>query len=195
MPHRLVVSYIVDLPVGRGKHFLANPGPVLNAAVSGWNAAGINSFQSGYPLAILTAPTALSGAFGGGQPRPNVIRGCNQKTNINYVAAAQQGKSVINASCFYNPPDAGIAANFIGNQPRTDGLIRTQGTDNWDFSVGKTTPLHDDVNLVFRAEAFNVTNRVQFGDPGLTLNSSSFGLLTAQANLPRSFQFSLRVNY
>ena len=199
IPQRLVVSYILDLPVGRGKHFLGNiPNPV-NAVIGGWNVSGINSFQSGFPLAIVASPTPVSAAYGGGTPRPNVIAGCQQKNPIGYVAAAQQGKSIINTACFVAPaPPAGapaLAGYYQGNQPRTSGLLRSQGVDNWDFSAGKTTVLHDDINLVFRAEAFNVFNRVQFNDPGLTFGSSSFGLLTAQANLPRSFQFSLRLNY
>ena len=79
----------------------------------------------------------------------------------------------------------------------TSGILRTQGTDNWDFSIGKTTPLREGVDLIFRAEAFNLANRVQFGDPGLTFGSSAFGVLTQEDNpqRPRSLQFSLRVNY
>lgn len=199
LPQRLVVSYILDVPVGRGKRFLGNVGNAVNAAVSGWNVSGINAFQSGFPLALIGSPTPLSAAFGGGTPRPNVIAGCSQKVAIGVVAAAQQQKSTINTACFSSAvPVAGttaIAANYLGNQPRTSGLLRTQGVDNWDFSVGKTTPIHESINLVFRAEAFNVTNRVQFGDPGLTFGSSTFGVLTTQANQPRSFQFSLRANY
>jgi hypothetical protein len=199
LPQRLVVSYILDLPVGHGKHFLGNAGSPLNALVAGWNVSGINAFQSGFPLAIIASPTPLSAAFGGGTPRPNVVAGCNQHAALGGVAAAQAQTSVINAACFSAAaPAAGttaIAANYLGNQPRTSGLLRTQGVDNWDFSVGKTTPIHEDINLVFRAEAFNVANRVQFGDPGLTFGSTSFGVLTTQANSPRSFQFSLRANY
>ena len=199
IPHRLVISYIVDLPFGTGKHFLGNASPALNSVIGGWSASGINSFQSGFPLTIQASPTPVSAAYGGGTPRPNVIAGCQQRNPIGYVAAAQQGKSIINSACFVAPaPPAGatpFAALYEGNQPRTSGILRTQGTDNWDFSVGKSTPIREGVSLVFRAESFNVFNRVQFGDPGLTLASSSFGLLTTQANLPRSFQFSLRANY
>ena len=111
------------------------------------------------------------------------------------MAAAQQQTSTINTACFANPSDSGIAANFFGNQPRTSGILRTQGVDDWDLSSGKTTAIHENVNLVFRAEAFNVFNRVQFGDPGLQFGSTTFGVLTTQANQPRSFQFSLRVDY
>ena len=199
VPQRLVISYILDLPIGHGKRFLGNADGVVDTLVGGWNASGINTFQSGFPLALTTLNNIVGEAFGGGTIRPNVAAGCDKKVNIGYVAAAQQQKSVINPACFSMPgPAAGavpVAKNFFGNEARTDGQIRTQGVDNWDFSVGKTTPLHESVNLVFRAEAFNVTNRVQFGDPGLSFGSGTFGLLTTQANPPRSFQFSLRVNY
>ena len=195
VPHRLVVSYILDLPFGKGKHFLANTSPLLNQVIGGFSVSGINVFQSGFPLAIIAPTNLLSAAFGGGTPRPNFIAGCNQKAGINYVTAAQTGASIINKACFALPSDTGLVSNYFGNQPRTSGILRTQGIDNWDFSIGKTTQIHDDINLVFRAEAFNVTNRVQFADPGLTFGSAQFGLLTSQANLPRNFQFSLRVNY
>ncbi len=195
VPQRLVVSYILDLPFGNGKRFLGSSGNMLNRVVSGFNVSGINTFQSGFPLAIVAPTNLLSAAFGGGTPRPNFIAGCNQQANINYVAAAQTGASVINKACFALPSDTGLVTNYFGNQPRTSGILRTQGIDNWDFSIGKTTPIQENINLVFRAEAFNVTNRVQFADPGLTFGSAQFGVLTSQANLPRNFQFSLRVNY
>lgn len=195
LPERLVISYILDLPVGRGKRFLGNSGPFLNALAGGFNVSGINSFQSGFPLAITAAPTPVSAAFGGGTPRPNVIASCQQKANIGYVAAAQQQASVINQDCFVSPAGNGPVASYLGNQPRTSGILRTQGVDNWDFSMAKTTQIHEDINVVFRAEGFNVANRVQFADPGLTFKTSTFGVLTSQANNPRSFQFSLRVNY
>ena len=111
------------------------------------------------------------------------------------MTAAQQQTSTFNVACFSPPITNGFVASNFGNQPRTSGILRTQGTDNWDFSIGKTTPVRDNINIVFRAESFNVTNRVQFADPGLTVGSPSFGVLTQLANSPRTFQFSLRANY
>ena len=65
----------------------------------------------------------------------------------------------------------------------------------WDASAYKTFPIHESVNLQFRAEAFNLFNRVQFGYPGLTQGTSNFGVVTTQLNLPRVLQFSLRANF
>ena len=190
VPHRLVVSYILDLPFGNGKRFLSNSSGVVQSLVAGWNATGINSFQSGYPLAIIATNNNLANLYGAGQIRPNVVAGCNKKIGGSIGNQGRLGTPTLNAACFTAP-----AANAFGNEPRTDGALRGQGVDNWDFSVGKTTPIHENINLVFRAEAFNVVNRVQFGDPNVNSASSIFGVITNQNNQPRLIQFSLRANY
>ena len=190
VPQRLVVSYIADLPFGPGKRFLAHGNNVVSRIVGGWNAAGINTFQSGLPLAIIATNNNLANLYGAGQIRPNVVPGCNKAIGGSIVAKAQTGAPVLNAACFTAP-----GPNAFGDEPRTDGMLRDQGVDNWDFSIGKTTTIHENVNLVFRAEAFNVINRVQFGDPNVNSASTLFGVITTQNNQPRLIQFSLRANY
>jgi Carboxypeptidase regulatory-like domain len=189
VPQRLVVSYILDLPVGNGKRFLSNASGIVQDLVGGWNATGINTFQSGYPLAIVATNNNLANLYGAGQIRPNFVAGCDKRIG-SIGSQGRAGLPTLNSACFTAP-----AGNAFGDQPRTDGSIRGAGVDNWDFSIGKTTPIHENVNLVFRAEAFNVINRVQFGDPNVNSASSLFGVITTQANQPRLLQFSLRVNY
>lgn len=190
VPQRLVLSYIVDLPFGRGKHFLTNDSTAVDRIVGGWNVSGINTWQSGYPLAIIAVNNDLANLYGAGQIRPNVVPGCNKSIGGSLAAKAQTGSPALNAACFTAP-----ASNAFGDEPRTDGMLRDQGVDNWDFAIGKTTPIHDNVNLVFRAEAFNILNRVQFGDPNVNSASVFFGVITTQNNQPRLIQFSLRANF
>ncbi len=189
VPQRLVISYILDLPVGKGKHFLGNSIGLVQDLVGGWNATGINIFQSGFPLAIVATNNNLANLYGAGQIRPNVVQGCSKAIG-SIGGQARSGKPFINPACFTAP-----AANAFGNEPRTDGALRGAGIDNWDFSVGKTTPLRDNVNMVFRAEAFNLINRTQFGDPNVSSSSAIFGVVTSQQNQPRLLQFSLRANF
>ena len=190
VPYRLVVSYILDLPMGKGKRFLGNSTGVVNTLVSGFNVSGINTFQDGTPQAVVATNNSLATVYGGGTTRPNVVQGCQKHFPGSLSSRVKAGLSTINAACFTAP-----AATSFGNEPRTDGQLRNQGVDNWDFSVGKTTPIDERVAVVFRAEAFNVINHTQFGDPNLTSSSSQFGIVTQQANSPRLFQFSLRLNY
>ncbi len=190
VPYRVVVSYILDLPMGKGKRFLGQSAGVVNTLVSGFNVSGINTIQDGTPQAVIATNNSLATVYGGGTTRPNVVAGCQKCFPGLLSSRAKAGLPTLNAACFFAP-----AATSFGNEPRTDGQLRNQGVDNWDFSVGKTTPINERVAVVFRAEAFNVINHNQFGDPNLTNSSSQFGIITQQANSPRLFQFSLRLNY
>jgi hypothetical protein len=100
------------------------------------------------------------------------------------------GTSVLNAACFAAPGLFGL-----GNESRVDSTLRAQGINNWDFSVSKITRLTERVDLDFRAEFFNLFNRVQFGPPNTSFGGSAFGLITNQANAPRQIQFSLRASF
>ena len=180
VPQRLVISYVADLPFGKGKTFLSSSSELVDRLVGGWNVGGINTFQSGFPLAIIAVNNNLGNLYGAGQLRPNVVAGCNKRVGGSIVAHEQAGTPIINSACFSSP-----APNTFGNEPRTDGAIRGQGVDNWDFSLAKTTTIHESVSLVFRAETFNVVNRVQFGDPNVTFGSTPFGIVSSQVNQPR----------
>ena len=61
VPHRLVVSYSLDLPFGKGSRFLKDLGPA-DLLVSGWQFSGVYTAQSGTPIAVGT-PTNLTGAL------------------------------------------------------------------------------------------------------------------------------------
>ncbi|MDQ1469995.1 MAG: hypothetical protein QOJ99_1475 [Bryobacterales bacterium] len=49
--------------------------------------------------------------------------------------------------------------------------------------------------MEFRAEFFNIFNRVQFAPPGEQLAASGFGIVSAQYNQPRLIQFALRLSF
>jgi hypothetical protein len=43
----------------------------------------------------------------------------------------------------------------------------------------------ENLNVQFRAEARNAFNTPRFGNPNTSMTSSSFGVMTSQANAPR----------
>ena len=67
VPTRLVVSYIYELPFGKGKRFSLH-GPV-NLLFGGWQLSGIYSYQNSLPLGF---STNLANPLFGGPIRPNV---------------------------------------------------------------------------------------------------------------------------
>jgi hypothetical protein len=49
--------------------------------------------------------------------------------------------------------------------------------------------------LIFRAESFNLFNRVQFGGPVTAIGNNLAGRITTQANDPRLLQMAGRINF
>ena len=187
VPQRLVFSYVYDLPLGKGKKFLNTANGIADKIISGWGLDGVASFQSGYPLALQAQPSAINSQFYGGTTRPNVISGCNK-----VVSGSSQSRITgwFNTACFSQPGQFAF-----GSESRTDPNLRTSGVDNFDFSLFKTTAIREQVKLQFRAEVFNLANRVQFASPGTTLGTAQFGIVSGQQNLPRLIQLALRLTF
>ena len=53
VPHRVVGSFVWELPFGHGRRFLNGGGKVLGYLVGGWSLSGITQYQSGNPWSIL----------------------------------------------------------------------------------------------------------------------------------------------
>lgn len=187
VPQLLLVSYVVDLPFGKGKRFAGNVTGVLDRLVSGWGVSGISTLQKGFPLPLLAQATALSTYFNSGTPRPNVTAGCNK---IPDGSAQSRISGWFTTSCFSAPNTFGF-----GSEARTDPNIRTAGIANYDFTLFKNTRINERFALQFRAESFNLFNRVQFGIPGNTLGSATFGIISSQLNNPRLLQVSMRLTF
>jgi hypothetical protein len=186
-PQRAVVSYVYDLPVGRGQKLLGDSSRFVNGTLGGWGIEGITTLQSGFPLQFGTN-TNLTNSYGGGS-RPNYVAGCNKQV---LGRAQSRLNEWFNTACFTAPP-----AFTFGNEPRYDPQLRAAGQATWDTSAFKNIPLLPErkLDLQFRTEIFNVFNRVQFGYPGQIQGNSNFGIVTTQLNQPRLIQFALRLNY
>ena len=81
----------------------------------------------------------------------------------------------------------------FGDEPRVDPTMRQDYQNNWDFSIAKRTPITERVDLQFSTEFFNLFNRTRFGLPGIFTNGGNYGIVTADAGVPRGIQFGLRL--
>jgi Carboxypeptidase regulatory-like domain len=186
-PQRLVIAYVYDIPVGRGRTFLPDLPRAADYVIGGWGLQGLTTLMDGFPLGFTTG-TNLTNSYGGGS-RPNYVAGC--KKGIGGGATSKLSEW-FNTDCFTAPP-----AFTFGDEPRNDPQLKSPGVANWDAAVVKKFPIDRDgrVNLDFRAEFFNLFNRVQFGYPGTTQGVSGFGVISSQANNPRIVQFALRLSF
>ena len=198
VPNRVVVSYTLALPFGRGHQLLGNANGLVDRLIGGWTLNGIATFQDGFPIAFQdSTANALEANFAAGNAgpglpagvtRPNYTPGCTKS-----IAGSPINKltKYFNTSCFAAP-----AAYQFGNEPRVDDQLRAEGIDNFDLSVAKKVQITERAGFEFRAESFNLFNRVQFAPPTAQADvPSTFGMVTSQVNQPRLLQLSGRLNF
>lgn len=125
VPHSLVLSFIAQLPFGKGKAVGSNWGRVANAVAGGWQVSGVTSFKAGLPLGVY-AVTNNTNSLGGGQ-RPNIVGD---------ISAVPPGTDRVakwfNTAAFQQP-----APFTFGNAPRFLSNPRGPGLQNVDLGISK----------------------------------------------------------
>jgi hypothetical protein len=185
--HQLTVSYVYELPYGRGKHFGSSANSVVQAVLGDWEVAGVTRARSGEAFDVLMgADYTNTGAF---PPRPDVIHNPQDFSfdlaTQTAVGCSKPGHQTIdcwfNQAAFVAPPlsstpgDCGgqcFARNF-GNARRA--ALRGPDMVNFDFSAYKTFRLGERFGLVFRAEFFNIFNHPNFNLPNVGSGGGSSG--------------------
>ena len=155
-------NYSYDLPFSKGATGW------MGKLLSGWQLTGIVGFQDGQPFGVAAiAPRALADYFT--NVSPNLVLG---KQII-------QGSpdAYFNLSAFAPP-----GARELGNLGRF--TLTGPGLAQWDFGMTKNTSLSERLQLQFRAEAFNITNRVNLAVPGQSGNSGGRGEIFTRAGDP-----------
>jgi len=175
-PHHLALSWLYELPLGRGRKFLSHIHSVPAAIVGGWQVSGIFTAQSGRPLGFGDA--ILYGTLHD-VPLPE-----GQRTPDRWF----------NTDVFERDPRKQLSYHLRTMSLRFNG-IRSDGLNYWDMAVMKDTKLTERVKLEFRAEFFNIFNHVTFFTPNSSPVSSAFGTINKQLNLPRRGQLTLRLKF
>jgi hypothetical protein len=245
--HLLHINYIYDLPLLHwwqrfASAISSDPDPENSAAVNpppsafatssaaklllnGWQLSGITLFETGIPFTVVNngSPGGISvldnagvaNGIGSGS-YPDVIgdpRGGRPRGGTNHVSF---GPLLRNPGGFAAP--RGLTFGNAGRNP-----LNNPQRWNFDAALQKSFPLHEGLNMEFRAEAFNVFNHTQFrifnptlgnqaqntvscyggpvasysaagGDGTDCLTGSSF-LHPVDAHRPRTLQFALKLAF
>ncbi|MCX6631596.1 MAG: TonB-dependent receptor [Candidatus Solibacter sp.] len=175
-PHHLAVGVVWELPFGRGRKFLSSLHRISDTIVGGWELSGIYTAQSGQALGFGDA--ILNGTL------KDVVLPEGERTRSRYF----------NTSVFNTNSSQQLASHLRNLSARFNG-IRADGYNYLDTNLLKTARIAERAQFEFRFEALNLFNHVTFANPNTTLTSTSFGTVTAQRNLPRRMQISLRVTF
>jgi hypothetical protein len=222
--HNFTTTAVYELPFGPGKAFL-NARGTLGKVVGGWELSGIGVFHTGHPLTVtmnLNGTDNFRLPDGNDQTtqRPDLIPGVPLYLpgKVQYVPGGNGATtSLLNPAAFQAPPlDSNGSFTHFGNAP--NGVARAINIWQMDFALTKETKLTERVAMQFQAQAFNIFNHVQLGDPSTSLDfdlgnqnggtgnlsSGSFGSITSSVNglgtntgtgLPRQLQLMIRFKF
>jgi len=178
VPHRLVGTFLYELPFGNGKKFGAS-NTLVSALAGGWQVGGSIIWQTGFPIAIsgassgaalarpdridgvpLLLPENLWGWYDGQTqvtlPSGRVITPPN-RTYLKYNPDAFAGRVV-------TTPNGRVVADqfWYGNADITYDEIRTDNRFNLDMSIRREFALPSGMRLEVGADAMNILNHTQF---------------------------------
>jgi hypothetical protein len=168
-PLRNVLAVSYTLPVGHGQRF-APRWRAVDVVIGGWSTNAIMTFQSGSQLGWGNYIY-----FGG-------------PLNLN---THQPNGPAFDTTRFMTDSTLQLANN-IQTFNSQFGNLRRDMVKNVDFSMTKQFRITEHTSLRFRLEAFNVSNRVTFGNPSTSPTAANFGLISTQVNTPRRMQAAIR---
>jgi hypothetical protein len=175
-PHRLVVSGLYELPIGRGRAMASNIPTALDAVIGGWQLNGVFAKQSGPAI-----------GFG-----DVILRG-----SVNDVPLPAGQRSVdqwFNTSLFERDSKKQLDPNFqIRTFPLSLPGVRADGQSKLDLSLIKQFQVTGRVRMQFRVESYNVLNHPNFDPPNADPVNKAFGTVNSQGGLSREFQLALNV--
>jgi hypothetical protein len=192
--HNFVFSLVAELPIGNGRKYLSSLSPGVDAVIGGWQFNTNTIVQGGLPFSV-TYRDAGADRDTGGNNRPNVTGDTDgPQTRDEWFNAAPIGSS----GSAFSRPAPGTFGNMKRNSLRGPAYWRT------DASIFKHFRLTGERLLEVRAEAVNLFNHVNLGNPDTEvgvpgtpntnagrINSTAYG----NADLLRNFQFALRFTF
>jgi hypothetical protein len=189
--HNFVLSQVWELPFGRGKRWMNGASRPLDWIVGGWQINSNTTIQNGLPYSFCYDTGANLDT---GPCRPNVNGPVNDRRS--------GGSYNYDTTVFSNP-----GPGRFGNQKRN--ALRGPGYWRTDASLFKKIRLGEAREVEFRAEATNLFNHVNLGNPNSFIGSfGPDGKLNANPVLGRIFfsagfgsdpmrnlQFALKVKF
>ncbi len=195
VPQQLIFNYVYQLPFGPGKRFLHENNVLDRDILGGWSIAGVQTYQSGTPVAVITEsllPTMGGSDQGPALLRPNIVPGQAIRTNASCSSFDPATQTLMNINAFALP-----GPFQFGDAPRTLPNVRTCPYFNENISLNKTFPLlsHERATMQIGVDTFNLFNRVQWGGPSGDVSSpSTFGTI-GSAGAGRIVQLHARIDW
>ena len=189
--HRFLLTFLYELPIGKGKAFLNTSNAIVSQVVGGWTLSGIVLVQSG-PFMTVTTSDDPSGTgynlFNSNGGRADTVAKVNPY-------AGQSLSRWINPNAFADP---GLNIGRFGNSQQ--GAVVGPGTNSVSLSLLKRINITEAARFEFGAQVGNIFNHPNYAVPSnLNVNNSGFGLInamqSAESGGPRQIQLTGRLTF
>jgi hypothetical protein len=185
--HRLIVNFVYELPFGPGHQYLSSG--FLGRALGGWQLSGLSTFQSGHPFDIYSSRDS---EYTGLSNRPDLV------ADPSIPADSPRNQ--------FGPPFSAFDVQPFG-RPGNLGRNTFTGPRYFDTDVNlvKNFVITERFKLQFRAEFYNIFNRIQFDNPDASSDTiaspGTFGQSLATITQPdgttsaRQIQLALKLRF
>ncbi len=188
--NRFLLTFLYEIPFGKGKTFLNSHNGFVDRLVGGWEIAGVAVSQSGPYMTILAGGDPAGNGYPAlvGDGRADTVKG----------VSPYSGQSL---NAWINPAAFATPANNIGRIADSSvGAVTGPGTQAVSLSLFKGFAVTERLRVQIGASAANAFNHSNYAPPGnLVVGTSGFAsvtnLQTAEGAGPRSIQLSARVNF
>ena len=184
--HVFSSSFVYNLPFGHGQQFLGGANHLVDLAVGGWQVNDIVLLSTGQPVDLFAQGSANPGN------RPDLIAPIRYPKQVNGYWFDPTSFSSANLPSV-------LATDGTGNSvyTRVGTLARNQvygpGSRTMNLGVQKNLHITEGRSLELHADAFNVFNTANFGNPGNSEgNTTTFGRITGLSGQARQIQIAAR---
>ena len=166
--HRVTLSGVYYIPVGRGKRYGGDMNRILDEAIGGWELGTIYYIQTGNPWTVSNNGAYVYGSpFMSRKTSPNAIQGVKPCVG-QYVEQSNGAWQLMPVQTSGLPAVCNNAYNFIvvpQYAPAPNVIytgIRNPGSSDWDLNLSKNFAIVGRLKLQLRLEMFNVVNHPTF---------------------------------
>ncbi|MBW2010353.1 MAG: TonB-dependent receptor [Deltaproteobacteria bacterium] len=176
-PHRVTLSWVWELPFGRGHPLASGVTGLPSQLISGWQLQGLWEYQSGPPI-----------GFG------NVIF----NGDLHDIVLPRGERTIdqwFNTNAGFDRNSKNQLAYNIRTFPSRLTGLRAFGLNMWNISALKNFRINERFKLEFRTEFLNALNHSHFRPPNTSPTSSLFGRVTSTVGWPRQVYFALKLKF
>ena len=181
--HNFVANVVYDLPFGRNRMFGKGMNRGVDAVLGGWQAAGILSVHTGFPLTVTANDASNTGSRGS---RADCIAPADVFGDQNASPSIGNGYQWFNPDSYAQPANGTFGSCGVGT-------VRGPGLATLDFNLSKNFRITERHSFDIRAEFINLTNTPILNSPNTGVGPT-LGLLNSSQGA-RNIQFAVKYHF